>query len=133
MASCCGTLAYHVPPSPGFVHVHLGPKGERLLPACGSWLCAPAFPPVDVKMMTSFCSTHGIAPPPNSHPLIPFKLACKYVAASAPRPGRPGRGDAPHVQRCAVGAKSHMGKPVEYIGAEAVAAIQLPKPRIAPW
>eukprot|EP00967_Tisochrysis_lutea_P088797 scaffold126165_cov33-Tisochrysis_lutea.AAC.3 len=64
VTTCCGTLAYYVPPSPGFVHVYLGSNGERLLPACGSWLCAPAFRPVDVKMMTSYCASSGIATPP---------------------------------------------------------------------
>lgn len=187
LASCCGTLAYHAPPSPGFVHVYLGPKGERLLPACGSWLCTPAFPRAEVKMMTSYCAANDIpapaggalasprrrfllasSPPPThpiphiaslarsshtgpqraparaalrgghllrapaGHPLIPLRLACKYLAAAA-RPLGGGRGTAKHVQLCPVGAKQHMGKPVEYVGAEAVAAIKLPRGKIAPW
>mmetsp|Transcript_20754 Transcript_20754/g.63540 ORF Transcript_20754/g.63540 Transcript_20754/m.63540 type:complete len:84 (-) Transcript_20754:326-577(-) len=83
-------------------------------------------------MMTSYCASSGIATPPKGHPLIPLGLACKYLAASM-IPGSPGRGDAAHVQPAMVGAKTYCGKPIEYVDADKIAELVLPKPKISPW
>lgn len=119
-ARCCGTLAFWLPDTPGFVPLSVGRDNERI--------SGQPLPPVDASIMCKYCAVTGVPPPPKPNDTMPGGMLCSKVMGPmcCPCLSR-GRGTDPLLQLAPKGVEAWNDIPIEYLTLDA-----LPSPLFEP-